>query len=67
VTGRLVRALPREGRTVRFSIDGSPAEAWEGESLLVAVLMQRSSSSITSAAMHSLRLRYAPCHAGQPV
>lgn len=43
MTGRLVRALPREGRTVRFSIDGSPAEAWEGESLLVAVLTQRHS------------------------
>lgn len=43
MTGRLVRALPREGQTIRFFIDGSPAEAWEGESLLVAVLTERGS------------------------
>lgn len=37
----MVRALPRYGRVLRFSIDGSAAEAWEGESLLVAVLTRR--------------------------
>jgi predicted molibdopterin-dependent oxidoreductase YjgC len=39
----IVRALPREGAAARFTIDGAPAEAWEGESLLVAVLAQRPS------------------------
>jgi hypothetical protein len=39
--GRIVRALPRNARRIGFTIDGVPCEAWEGESILVAVLSQR--------------------------
>ena len=36
---RLVRAVVREGRRVSFSIDNRPASAIEGDSLLVAILV----------------------------
>lgn len=36
------RVLPRDGARVRFFIDGAEAEAIAGESVLVAVLTQRS-------------------------
>lgn len=41
MTGRVVRVLERHGRSVRFSIDGDPADAFAGESLLVAILALR--------------------------
>jgi predicted molibdopterin-dependent oxidoreductase YjgC len=41
VSGLIVRALAREGGRVRFTIDGWPAEAFAGESLLVAILALR--------------------------
>ena len=37
----IVRVLPREGQTLRFSIDGDQVQAFAGESLLVAVLALR--------------------------
>jgi D-hydroxyproline dehydrogenase subunit gamma len=36
--GLVVRVLPREAAVARIVIDGSPVEAWQGESVLVAVL-----------------------------
>jgi predicted molibdopterin-dependent oxidoreductase YjgC len=41
MSGQLVRALPRDGTSVRFTIDGDAAEAFAGESLLVAILTLR--------------------------
>jgi D-hydroxyproline dehydrogenase subunit gamma len=41
MTGQIIRALPREMRPVCFTIDGDPAEAFAGESLLVAILALR--------------------------
>ena len=41
MSGRVVRALPRDGKRVQFTLDGAPAEAFAGESLLVAVLALR--------------------------
>lgn len=43
-TGGLVaRILPRDAPVARIVIDGSQVEAWEGESVLVAVLAHRTS------------------------
>ena len=39
--GRIHRVLPRDAIRISFTIDDAPAEAWEGESILVAVLSQR--------------------------
>ena len=41
MSGQLVRALPRDGTSVRFTIDGDAAEAFASESLLVAILTLR--------------------------
>jgi predicted molibdopterin-dependent oxidoreductase YjgC len=35
------RLVPRSGLTVRFTIDGVPAEACAGDLLITAILMQR--------------------------
>jgi predicted molibdopterin-dependent oxidoreductase YjgC len=35
------RLVPREGATVRFTIDGAAAEARAGDLLITAILMQR--------------------------
>jgi predicted molibdopterin-dependent oxidoreductase YjgC len=36
------RLVPRSGSAVRFTIDGAPAEAREGDLLITAILTQRS-------------------------
>lgn len=41
--GRFVRLGERERGTVAFEIDGAPATALEGDTLLVAILTQRGS------------------------
>lgn len=37
--GQLVRLVPRLGSPIRLTVDGSPVEAVEGDSLLAAVLL----------------------------
>jgi predicted molibdopterin-dependent oxidoreductase YjgC len=39
--GLFHRLKPRAGATIRFSIDGQPAEACEGDLLLTAILLHR--------------------------
>lgn len=41
--GRFIRAVPRDAERVRFTIDGRPAEAWSGDSLLAAILVTQPS------------------------
>jgi predicted molibdopterin-dependent oxidoreductase YjgC len=42
-TGLFRRLVPREGEPIPFSIDGEAAEAREGDLLLTAILLHRSS------------------------
>jgi len=41
--GLFRRLLPRHGATIAFTIDGTPAEAREGDLFLTAILLHRAS------------------------
>ncbi|MCY1510914.1 2Fe-2S iron-sulfur cluster binding domain protein [compost metagenome] len=41
MNGRFVRLAERERATVRLTVDGTPIEALQGDTLMVAILSQR--------------------------
>ncbi len=41
MSGRFVRLAERERATVRLTVDGTPIEALQGDTLMVAILSQR--------------------------
>ena len=43
MTGQFVRLVPRAGAEVRFTIDGTPATACVGDTVLTAILLNRRS------------------------